>query len=150
MVLIYNCGTWGLTKTTEQRLDAFHRKQLKQVLGIRYPTKIRNVTLYQKTGEKPISETMRKARWELFGHISRRDRNIPAYKSMELYFNPNFQGKGFRGTRRTTLPIVLNQDLHDAQYVTQYQRDHSYCKIMTLNNLQDLENLRTIAQDRNE
>ena len=123
---------------------------MKRVLGIKYPTKIRNETLYQKTGEKPISETMRKARWELFGHIMRRDRNIPAYKAMELYFNQKIQGKGFRGTRRTTLPIVLNQDLHNAQKVTHIQREHNYCKIMKLNNQDDLEDLRTTAQDRDE
>ena len=38
-VLLYNCGTWALTKTDEEKLDSFHRKQLRRVLGIRYPTK---------------------------------------------------------------------------------------------------------------
>ena len=41
-VLLYNCGTWALTKTDEEKLDSFHRKQLRRVLGIRYPTKISN------------------------------------------------------------------------------------------------------------
>ena len=26
-ILLYNCGTWGVTKTEDQKMDAFHRKQ---------------------------------------------------------------------------------------------------------------------------
>ena len=47
-VLLYNCGTWALTKTDEDRLDSFHRKQLRNVLGIRYPTKISNASFSKK------------------------------------------------------------------------------------------------------
>ena len=149
-ILLYNCGTWGVTKDIEERLDAFHRKQLKRVLGIRYPTKISNKALYQKTGERPISAIMRKARWELLGHIMRRDRQIPAYKAMELYYNNTIKGKGFSGNRRTTLPIKLSEDLHKTQIVTTAQLDHNYHKTIKLNNKADLEHLRDIAQDRTE
>eukprot|EP00795_Rhopilema_esculentum_P010766 gene10766-19556_t len=62
-------------------------------------------------GEKPISYTMREQRWQLFGHILRRDRNIPEFKAMELYFRSK-KAKGFRGKPRTTLPKVLNEDLN--------------------------------------
>ena len=54
-VLLYNCGTWALTKTDEEKLDSFHRKQLRRVLGIRYPTKISNKSLYKKCDQTPIS-----------------------------------------------------------------------------------------------
>ena len=50
-ILLYNCSTWALTKTQEQEIDAFHRKQLRQILGIRYFTKISNASLFKKTGE---------------------------------------------------------------------------------------------------
>ena len=33
-VLIYNMGTWGLTKTELDRLDAYHRRHLRQIVGI--------------------------------------------------------------------------------------------------------------------
>ncbi|GFO24882.1 LINE-1 reverse transcriptase homolog [Plakobranchus ocellatus] len=48
------------------------------------------------------------ARWTLFGHVLRRDRNIPANKAMLLYFSDN---KRARGRPQTTLPITLNKDL---------------------------------------
>ena len=37
---IYNCSTWGLTNAEESKFDTFHRRQLRTVLGIKYPTKI--------------------------------------------------------------------------------------------------------------
>ena len=125
-------------------MDAFHRKQLRRVMGIKYPTKISNKNLYSKTGEKPISDTMRNARWRLFGHILRRDNKIPAKMAMELYFNEDIRGgRKFRGARRTTLPIVLNSDLVRIQ-----NRDHNYCKQIKLANNKDLRRMQQLAEDR--
>ena len=39
-VVTYNCGTWALTKTEEEKLNAFHRQQLRKILNIKYPVKI--------------------------------------------------------------------------------------------------------------
>ena len=149
-ILLYNCGTWGITKTEEDKLDAFHRKQLKQLLGIRWPTKITNSSLYKKTNEKPISITIREARWKLFGHILRREQTIPANKAMEFYFEETTT-KGFRGKPRTTLPEVLKQDLERFYNNTEPQhRDHNYTKKIKLNKIEDLEELRIIAENRKE
>ena len=143
-ILMYNCGTWGVTKTEEEKMDAFHRKQLRRVMGVKYPTKISNTKLYSKTGEKPISETMRRSRWKLLGHILRRDQQIPANMAMNLYFNEDIRGgKKFRGARRTTLPTVLNTDLSRIQH-----RDHNYCRQIKLANTEDLKNLQQLAVDR--
>ncbi|GFS20409.1 endonuclease-reverse transcriptase [Elysia marginata] len=54
-VLTYNCGTWSLTQSQEERLNAFHRKHLKKVLNIKYPVKITNSSLYNKCNERPLS-----------------------------------------------------------------------------------------------
>ena len=81
-VLLYNCSTWGLTKTDREKLYAFHRKQLRRVLNIKWPTKIKNTKLYKITREEPISITCKRARWALFGQILRRDTNIPANQAM--------------------------------------------------------------------
>ena len=47
-ILLYNCSTWGVTQSIEQKLDAFHRRQLRRVLNIKYPTKISNKKLCKK------------------------------------------------------------------------------------------------------
>ena len=48
-------------------------------------------------------------RWSLFGHILRRDKDIPANKSTRAYFILN--GNKLGGRPKTTLPRVLNRDL---------------------------------------
>ena len=49
------------------------------------------------------------ARWSLFRHILRRDKDIPANKATRVYFIPN--GNKLQGRQKTTLPIVFNRDL---------------------------------------
>ena len=33
-VLLYNCGTWGFPKYDQRKLNSFHRRQLRKVIGI--------------------------------------------------------------------------------------------------------------------
>ena len=42
-VLLYNCGTWGPTKAMLERLDRFHRRQLRILIGVHYPDRITNM-----------------------------------------------------------------------------------------------------------
>ena len=57
---------------------------------------------------------------------------------------------GFRGKRRTTLPTTLNADLTKLKnHNNKHLADHNYYKQMTLNNREELEHLKTLAQDRN-
>eukprot|EP00795_Rhopilema_esculentum_P013775 gene13775-4703_t len=67
---------------------------------------------------------------------------------MELYFT-NIKAKGFRGKPRTTLPKVLNEDLnayYNKNPIT--AAEHNYYHREKLNTKEDLEELRTLAQDR--
>ena len=136
-ILVYNCGTWALTKSEEEKLNAFHRKQLRKVLNIKYPVKITNSSLYNKCEEHPLSIYILENRWRLFGHILRRNIEIPANKSMNRYFATH--GKKFRGRPLTTLPVVLNKDLSRLQENT-----------LQLTTREDLEHLRCIAQNRQQ
>ena len=65
---------------------------------------------------------------------------------MELYYT-NIKSKGFRGKPRTTFPKVLNEDLNAYYNKNNISHDHSYCHWLKLNNKQDLEELRRLAQD---
>ena len=97
-VVTYNCGTWALTKTEEEKLNAFHRQQLRKILNIKYPVKITNSSSYEKCNECPLSITLLESRCRLFGHILRRNSEIPANKSMNSYFISH--GSKFRGHPR--------------------------------------------------
>ena len=35
VILLYNCGTWGLSRSDQKKLNSFHRKQLRRVIGIK-------------------------------------------------------------------------------------------------------------------
>ena len=126
-ILLYNCITWALRKIQEQQIGTIHCKQLRQILGRRYKTKISNATLYKKTGEKHISKTIWEARWKHFGYILRKQHKISANMAIEFYFLKRKE-RGFQGRRITTLPLRL---LHKA---TSSLWDHSYYKRLKLNN----------------
>ncbi|GFS05156.1 hypothetical protein ElyMa_002930600 [Elysia marginata] len=135
-VLTYNCGTWAPTQSQEERLNAFHRKQLKKVLNIKYPVKITNSSLLNKCNERPLSIFILESRSRLFGHILRRDSRIPANQAMSGYFVT--EGSKFKGRPLTKLPVVLDRDLSRIIYNLQLKSSH------------DLEHLRSIAQQRDE
>ena len=41
-VLLYNCGTWGVSKDDQRKLNSSHRRQLRKVIGIQWTHKISN------------------------------------------------------------------------------------------------------------
>ena len=82
-----------LTKHQEEQIDAFHRRQLRKIQGIKYPNIMTNRKLYESCNERPLSITILEARWKLFGHILRRNRNIPANKTMTYYFKKRIRQK---------------------------------------------------------
>ena len=135
-ILTYNCGTWALAQTELNKLDAFHRKQLRKVLNIYYPTRFSNKTLCKKWNEKPLSTHILESHWRLFGHILRRNEKIPAKKAMQLYFHRT--EKRFRGRPTTTLPVITNNDLLQIQ-------DN-----LSLKSTDDLKYLRSLAQGRDQ
>ena len=67
--LLHNCETWGPTAVIMNRLDAFHRKQLRALLEIRHPRHISNEDLFERTNSKPLSEIVSHCRHRMTGHI---------------------------------------------------------------------------------
>ncbi|OWY97257.1 Endonuclease Reverse transcriptase, partial [Phytophthora megakarya] len=104
-ILLYNSGAWALTQADLVGLERFHRQQLRQVIGVRYPDWISNDKLYDRTGTEPLRYVLLRNRWRLFGHILRRPTNIPAFRFMDAYFARGKQGS-WRDRRRLTLPLT--------------------------------------------
>ena len=57
--LAYNAGTWGVPESGLDKLDTFHRRQLRH-LGVFYPEVISNEDLYSRCKARPISEMVQK------------------------------------------------------------------------------------------
>ncbi|XP_065193166.1 uncharacterized protein LOC135824361 [Sycon ciliatum] len=134
-VLLYNSGTWAPTSVAEAQLDSFHRRQVRSLIGIRWPQTTSNAALYKRCKAQPISNFVRLARWRLFGHILRMPDGCPAVAAMINYYQ--VKETVWRGRPRMTLLIVLSRDL---QRVGR----------RGLKTLSDLLFLREIAQGRGE
>ena len=107
-VLTYNSGTWGLTQTETDSLDAFHRQQIRKV----YKNSRLRKTVYDvfKSGHRSVD--IAEARMHLFGHTLCMKRNTPAQKVMQFYFENDQNRKQFCGrpctTRATVIKLIKN------------------------------------------
>ncbi|CAH4036136.1 unnamed protein product [Pieris brassicae] len=97
-VLLYECETWKVTKHISHRLQVFVNRCLRRILNIYWPEKISNEQLWERCRETPISQQIKRRKWNWIGHTLRRDLNhIP---KQALDWNP--QGKRKRGRPKQT------------------------------------------------
>lgn len=111
-VLLYNCGTWGVTEAVMGKLEVFHRRQLREILGVR-TRGISRKELYKRCQTEPLYRQVVEARWNLFGHILRLDEATPAQLAMDYYCQSKVGDvslKGSRGRPDTSLPVLLFND----------------------------------------
>ena len=141
-VLTYNSCTWGLKKNDEKNLNSFHRKQLRQVIDVYYPHRIKSKKLYEITNTRPLTIDITQARWKMFGHVLRMDENTPARKATKYYFQVP-QAAKYRGRKRATIVSTLNRDIER----TREQNERFV--IPSLKSELDLRNTRVKALNRN-
>ena len=110
-VLLFNAGAWGVCERVIQKVELFYRKQLRRVLGVKWPHKISNNALYQKCSAEPLGMAIRRFRWNLFGHVLRLSSDTPAQMAMDYYCN-TVEDKKNRGRASVTLPVLLFNEYH--------------------------------------
>ena len=110
-ILTYNSCTWGMSSTDEKEMNSFHRRQLRKVLGVKYPTRMRNEAVYKQAKAKPLSVEITTARWKMWGHTLRMDEKSPARLAMKYYFQVPVDAKKFKGRKRTTIVTTINRDI---------------------------------------
>ena len=142
-VLLYNSGTWGLLESSIVKLETFHRRQLRKVLGIFWPQKISNDDLYRRCKCRSLRFDVMESRWKLFGHILRLDLDTPCTIYMSDYFKT--VGKGFQGRPRMMLPQRLHEDLKHMNEALSTSLKLEGLKLQTT---KDLNTFRDAAQDR--
>ena len=64
-------STHTLTKAQKKRLDAFNTKALRRIVGVRWYDYVTNASILTRTGQPPLTTTIRKLRLGAFGHICR-------------------------------------------------------------------------------
>ena len=55
----------------KKRLDAFNTKDLRRIVGVRWHDYVKNASILIRTGQPPLTTTIRKLRLSAFGHICR-------------------------------------------------------------------------------
>lgn len=134
-LLLYNCGIW--TKADEDKLNAFHRKQLWRVSGLFYPKTIRCT---KQLEEIAIPLQVLKDRWKIYGYTLKRGPETPIHKARETYFTENTWKKKIpKGRPIPILPETLNNHIKRLK--------NNRFELISLS-LSDFESLRYLAHNR--
>jgi len=66
------------------RLQAFHMRRQRRILGVRWQDRIHNTTISAKTGLPHIQEVIDARRIAFFGHVVRLGDRVPANRALKL------------------------------------------------------------------
>jgi len=146
-VMMYNCSSWAATQAVLNHLDICHRKHLRAILNIRWPRTITNDKLYEICNTEKLSERVTRSRWKMLGHILRSPNNSPAAQSLSFAIEGSKIHPGRRGRHKTNLLGLIRKDV-ESMPVDRTSQYLVLRKKSKLKSLDDLENLRTLAQNR--
>ena len=81
-VLLYCAETWTLLKADVNRLQAFHMRSLRRILGIRWFDHVTNVEMKDRTRLEDIESRIRRRSLALFAHAARMPPCVPAHDAL--------------------------------------------------------------------
>ena len=107
-----------------KKLDVFHQRYLRKILGIKWTHHIKNEVVLRRAGQKPLKDIIRERRIRFAGHVLRFPDERPATVSMT---SVPAQGKRKRGrpkkTWRATDVKALNISWEDAIVLTSDRKE---------------------------
>ena len=83
-VLLYCSESWTLLKADVDRLQAFHMRSLRCILGIRWLDYVTNAEVRDHTGLEDIEPRIRRRRLALFWHVVRMQPRMMGSQHMTL------------------------------------------------------------------
>ena len=110
-IFLYNSELWGINKTFEDKIDSFHRRLMRNAIGIKWPKKMSTEKLYRITNEERWSRTLRRRRLNFLGHIMRLNAETPVRKSSNEALSITKKNKGRPKT--TWLNTIMKDLLKD-------------------------------------
>ena len=110
----------------------FHRRQLRNLFGIRYPAIISNKDLYSRAHTQPLSHTVAVRRFRMLGHVLRMPSDAPPQQAMDNYFRRDVTG--VRGCPKSNLATAVKAS--------------TAARDMPLKTMTDLSGLRMRALDK--
>ena len=91
-ILLYGAETWKPTKSLLHKLQVFINKCLGHILNIRWPEKISNKELWQKTNQPPVEEELKRRKWRWIGNTLMKPKHNITRQALQ--WNP--QGKAWK------------------------------------------------------
>ena len=104
-------------------------------------SRLKNSYLYEICNSEPITNEIRRLRYNLLGHILRKDPTAPSQKAMKYYFEDNDKLLKYRGKPRMTIAEMIHSEIKSAAE----QNDECRHIAESLKSLTDLEKLKTFA-----
>ena len=158
-IICYNIHAAAFTKAESEKLNRFHRRQIRRVLGIYWPRTMGVKATYKASGTRPISVDSTVRRWRLLGHILRGNTSAPAYRSMENFYriripqsNPETNISKPRPLQRGRLFVALPNIINEEFRAVPLTKRLSITKgngggIDTITKLEHITKLREVAND---
>ena len=101
--LLYSSETWATTKKQEAKLNSFHFRCLRRILGISWIDKVTNEEVLRRTSLTTLPTILKRRRLRWLGHVSRmEDGRIPK----DLLY-----GELASGTRTVGRPLLRFRDV---------------------------------------
>ena len=140
-VFLHNTETWAVNKTILDKIDSFHRRMLRNAINYKWPRKISNIELYQKTEAIPWSQVIKKRRLTFLGHIMRRHDQTPVQIALKEALRP---AEGKVGRPKITWLRTIANDLKDSTHAINIK--HQQETLTTLTSItQDRQNWRRVV-----
>ena len=95
-IFMYNSELW--TRSLENKIDAFHRQLIKQLLNIHYPNIITNNDIYAITRQHFWTNKRNQNKLRFTGHILRLPEGIPARQASQIALRPATRPRGRQKT----------------------------------------------------
>ena len=80
--MIVGSETWTLLQEDLRKLEVFHMRSQRMILGIRWHDFVRNTEVVGQTGLPCVRDVIAGRRNSLFGHVVRLDDHTPAHRAL--------------------------------------------------------------------
>ena len=80
-VIVYGAETWALRKKEERKLERTEMKMIRWAMGISLREHLTNEEIRRRAGIECISELLKRARLQWFGHVARREEENPVKRA---------------------------------------------------------------------
>ena len=105
---IYAGETWTKTAKISKKLDVFHHRCLRMIMGVSWKDHVSNEELMKRSGMEALQDIVEKRRRRFAGHVMRLPTECPARVAME--WTPK-SGKPKRGRPKKTWRSTFREDL---------------------------------------